>query len=116
MGRGYEHAQRSVYQKADTFAIVVWQDTMDMRSIPPLGIIPTVIKEILIYYVSDPTLVVTNGLQLGGAYSPALFGPTPVGLIPAIVPSAPMLVAPNPLPLNVCSTVASNYGPHWATW
>jgi hypothetical protein len=116
LGHGYVHPEGSVYQILNTLAIFTWQDMMDLRAIPPLGIFPSVIKAIQMFFINIPAMIAMVGIHLGGAYSPLLFGPTPINLIPPNVPFVQMAIAPNPLPVNIVPNAAANHGPNWGQW
>ena len=92
---------------------------MDLRAIPPLGILPSVLKAIQMFYITLPDIMIaTDEMVLGGAYSPFLIGPTPANLVPGGVPAVQMNAAPNPLPLDVKYTASAynshNWAIHWA--
>jgi hypothetical protein len=91
-----------------------WTSMMNLRRLQPLGIFPSVIKAIQMYHINVPTMIVTENIQLGGAYSPTLFGPTPIGLVPANVDAVEMVQPPDPFPIYVRVDVNSRHGPNWA--
>ena len=108
------HPQGSVYQRPNYWAVWAFEDMMGLRAIAPLGLFPSVLKACQMFFIPIPIMIATDELRLGGMYSPVLFGPTPAGLVPPHVPFAPMVVAPNPLPVNVRNTPAAHIGNNWA--
>jgi hypothetical protein len=91
-----------------------WTSMMDLRGIQPLGIFPSVVKAIQMYHIYVPVMIVKENIQLGGAFSPTLFGPTPIGLVPANVDAVAMVQPPDPFPAYVRVDVNSQHGPNWA--
>lgn len=107
------HVQGSVYQRQNTSAPVVWGIMLDLRSIRPRGVIPSVVKSMQMFYIGTNIMTVTNLIRLGGAASQLAFGPTPIGLVPPNVPHAPLMAPPNPLPVGVRNTMAAQLGGNW---
>lgn len=80
IAHGFEREQRSVWQ-ADTTALFTWNTMLSLRGIRPRGVLATVLQRMEMFSIPHPhSFIVTNNLQLGGLYSPALLGPTPAGL------------------------------------
>jgi hypothetical protein len=89
-------------------------DMLALRSIEPLGIFPTVLGALQMFYIPTPIMIVSDQVRLGGAFSPVPVAPTPIDLNPAFVAVVPLLHAPNPLPIGVRDTPEAQHGPNWA--
>jgi virulence-associated protein VapD len=113
---GFERIQGSLYHRNHTNAVNTWIRMLGLRTILPLGVIPSCLKGIEMFFISHPdVMVTTENMQLGGLFSPNLIGPTPINLVPNGVPSAALLQPPIPLPVNVRNDPAAQLGANWAT-
>jgi hypothetical protein len=85
---------------------------LNLRRIPPVGIVPSSLKAIQMFFIPIQVMIASEGMQLGGQYSPVLIGPTPVNLVPDGVPFVIMQDPPDPLPVNVVHN--AHIGANWA--
>lgn len=92
-----------------------WGRMLELRTILPLGVVPSCLKAIEMFFISNPDIMITTeDMQLGGVFSPHLIGPTPINLVPGGVPFIPLLQPPVPLPVNVANNPAAQLGANWA--
>lgn len=82
---------------------------MNLRQIDPPGIIPTVLRGLRMAYMPLAFMDVTDEVQLGGLYSPALLGMTPANLAINVHTGAIMGA---PLPFGVPNPMPNNLLPH----
>ncbi|KIM56229.1 hypothetical protein SCLCIDRAFT_29768 [Scleroderma citrinum Foug A] len=75
--RGYEQCQYSDWLNADTTAADTYMTMLSLMRIEPPGKLQSTLKGVKIHYLADPGgLDGTNTIELGGAYSMHLRGPT----------------------------------------
>jgi hypothetical protein len=75
--QGMIRIQDSVWHHPGAVALHVWVTMIDLRTIAPLGIFPSVVRKLQMFQVPTPILIFDAGIS-----SPALLGPTSHGLIP----------------------------------
>lgn len=96
--RGYEQRQYSDWLNADTTAADAYMTMLSLMRIEPPGKLQSTLKGVKIHYLADPGgLDGTNTIELSGAYSTHLRGPTPAHLVPGNIPAvAPQVLQPLP--------------------
>jgi hypothetical protein len=81
----YQPVQRSVYE-GNTTAVDTWFTTFDLRTIEPLGVFATTVRDIRMFRIPILAMIATQDIRLGGQHSPHLLGQTPIALVPPHVP------------------------------
>jgi hypothetical protein len=96
MANSYTHSQYSVYQHQGIVAATVWDDMMDLQSLEPLGVFPSVVRAVQLFHIWHVVAIGTGDISISGQYSPLLIGPTPAGLILPMVPGVALQAPPHP--------------------
>ncbi|KAH9039293.1 hypothetical protein EDB85DRAFT_1859853 [Lactarius pseudohatsudake] len=79
---GYVRHQYSDYRRPNSDPVAVWMDMVGLCQIPPPGKLESTLSGLKMHYVHHlHDMDVTQQLQLGGAFSETLRGPTPVALV-----------------------------------
>ena len=73
---------------------------VQLCQIPPPGKLQSTLRSLKMHFIPHlPDMDVTNYLRLGGAFSTALAGPTPVALVdrvpPRVLDPAPIILGPD---------------------
>ena len=82
------------YRRPNSHPVEVWIVMVSLGQIQPPGKIQSTIRGLKMHFIHDLNeMDVTEQLRLGGAFSPALLGPTPAALV-ARVPAGLLHPAP----------------------
>lgn len=112
--RNHEHSQHSLYQHPAITPFAAWHDMLDLRSIAPAGVIPSILNKLQMFHIDVAAMVVTDDMRLGGQYSPYAFGPMPAGLFPQNLNHVQLGAPPNPWPVGVAHSAMSHNPSNWA--
>jgi hypothetical protein len=51
---GFRRTQRSSYQRENSLLVMVWIHVLGLRSIDPMGIFPSTLEEMEVFYIPSP--------------------------------------------------------------
>lgn len=85
---GFHQVQYSIWACDNIDVVDAYWLMLGLLDARPPSKLESTIKGLSLHHVSDWVFNVTDEIQVGGAYSPRLRGPTPAGLVPPDVPAA----------------------------
>ncbi|KAF8972292.1 hypothetical protein BDZ97DRAFT_1784071 [Flammula alnicola] len=84
---GYGRHQYSDYRRPNSNPVAVWMVMVQLCQIQPPGKLQSTLLSLKMHYIHHLNdMDVTNQLQLGGAFSTTLAGPTPQALVSQVPP------------------------------
>lgn len=84
---GYGRHQYSDYRRPNSDPVAVWMVMVQLCQIQPPGKLQSTLLSLKMHYIHHLNdMDVTNQLQLGGAFSTTLAGPTPQALVAQVPP------------------------------